>query len=242
MAIALVQEKTNSQSTSETATTIDVVLDATATAGNLLITACSTDKDAVSWTPPSGFTIMDPYNGISVSLAMAWKVAAGGEQTITWTSSIEEHNAWVGEYSGLTSTPFDVKAAANSAETDVAAQTSGTTGTTAQNDELAVAAFAVDSASIGGTTGYSNGFTEKAAVTDINSGNSVLWVATKVLTATGTVETTLTITGGGSDQMAGQVATFKADTGGPPETASVLLKSGIRAGAVGAGGLRVVTA
>lgn len=212
MAIVLEQEATNTQSTSETATTIAATLGAGATAGNLLVTACSTDKDSGAWTPPSGFTIIpDAYNNIDVSLAMAYKVAAGGETTITWTSAnSEEHNMWVGEYSGLTSSPLDVYQDANSGTSNTATQSSGTTGTTAQADELAVAIFTVDSASIGGTPSYNNGFTQIQQLSDVNSGNSVLWVATKVLSATGTVECTLTITGGSTDQMAGQVATFKA--------------------------------
>jgi hypothetical protein len=217
MTATLVQEQSNTQSTSETATTIAATLSPAATAGNLIITACSTDKNAGTWTQPSGFTLLTPFSGTNVSLAIAYKVAAGGETTIEWTTSnSEEHNMWLAEYSGLADTsPEDKTASANSGDTDVSSQTSGTTAATTQNDELAVAAFAVDSASIGGTTGYSNGFTEEAELTDINSGNSVLWIATKNLTSTGTVETTLTISGGGSDQMAGQIVTFKEAAAAP---------------------------
>ena len=54
---------------------------------------------------------------------------------------------------------------------------------------------------------WSNGFTEQAFVTGGAAGPPGLSVADKVLTATGTVETTFSTTDTG-DQMYAQVATF----------------------------------
>jgi len=223
IAIQLVQQKDarNEYRSPNTPGSVTVTLDSPATAGNLLVTGVSIDKASGTITPPTGFTLIHKGEGGVSSGAMAYKIAEGGEQTITWNwTATEEGNAWVGEYSGLaTSNVLDVSAenedylstATNSIST-------GTTGTTSQANELAIAMFMSDSGnSVGSSRSWTNDFTsifEEPVPAEI--GNPFLAVATKTLSSTGTVETT--VSHDGSDESYACIATFKVATENQPPT------------------------
>lgn len=195
-------------------------LSAGATAGNLLAftIARSATTGGGDWGSITDWTSGPRASAASglVTGAMFWMIAAGGETTVT-TAMTSETGNWAAslvEYEG----PFSASPLDQSTDDEtnvnsvVTSQSSGTTGSTAQNDELAIANFCIDSAP-NATDGrsYNNSFTE---VTFANSGARAGNIqAKKVLTATGTVECTFTTTDIG-DRMYGAIATWKKSAGG----------------------------
>lgn len=187
-----------------------------ATAGNLLIFAVGRSTShsvGGTWGTPTGFSDL-PNSGIlngNMGGGYWYKIAAGGETTVTSNGTGEAGNwcAAVVELEGpFDGTPLDKTAEdeSNLAATDTS-QTSGTTATTAQNDELGVAIYAADNASnVTDGRAYTNSFSE---VIFANSGSraSVI-VAKKVLSAADAIESTFSTTDTG-DEMYGSVATFK---------------------------------
>ena len=136
----LVQSKVDSIS-SPWPSSFSVTLDSTPTEGNLLVachyTAALGSAGPSGWT--EGFALVNTPNTDSGRLA--FKVAGSGESTtVTCTSSTgEEHVLAAFEFEGpWNATPLDVTAT-NGPDTSVSSISTGTTGTTAQNDELAVA-------------------------------------------------------------------------------------------------------
>ena len=106
----------------------------------------------------------------------------------------QEGSVWVGEYSGLNASNVLDVSAENETYLIIATNTisTGTTPTTTQANELAIALFASDSGnSVGSSRTWTNGFTTLAEKTD-TSGSPFINVANKSLTAIGTVESTLT--------------------------------------------------
>lgn len=195
-------------------------LGAGATAGNLIIFAIA--RSAVTavtgdWGAISGFTAFpqSPGNTGNMGSAAWWKIAAGGETTVT-TASTDETGNWcaaVVEIEGpFAASPLDKSAEDESHISSTAtSQSSGTTATTTQNDELAVAYIGADNGSnVSTTRAYTNSFSE---VIFANSGaRASVIVAKKVLSATGAIETTFSTAGTG-DEMYGAIATFKKSTG-----------------------------
>jgi hypothetical protein len=220
--ITLVQQKTYATPYNSPIYGISVTLNTPATANNLLITCVAIDKASGTITIPSGFTLVQKGEGGISSGAMAYKIATGGETTISWSWTLnEEGSVWIGEYSGLTTTNVLDVSAENEAYLSIATNTisTGTTPTTTQANELAIALFAADSGvSVGTTRTWTNGFTTLAEITD-TSGSPFLNVANKTLTAIGTVQSTLTHNG--NDESYAMVATFKAAPSGTPWHAAV---------------------
>ena len=224
-AISRVQSVTKRDAVNSAPGIITVNLSQPATAGNLLVACIATDKQAGSYAIPTtnvnttSFVMPSPYYNANVSFAMAYKVADGGETSVTWDMTAnEESSIWVGEYSGaVTSGVLDVRAEKNSGDADVNVLSTGATAETSQADELAIACFGVDSAySIGTASGsWDNGFTELVN-TGENGNNNVaaLSVAEKTLSSTMSVYSTYSwdTNGGGrkQDQCAAGIMTFKA--------------------------------
>jgi len=180
--------------------------------GSLIVTAVAIDKSSGGLTVPAGFTLIHDYDSANVSGGFAFKVSNGTETAVTWdwvTNTPAGNAAWVAVYTGLTSDPFDVKVEADSGVTAVTSQTTGTTASTTQADELAVAVMATDTGENADTgRDWTNGFTEFGFSFDPGAGQAGLSIADKVLSAIGTVETTFSTTDVG-DQMWASVATFK---------------------------------
>lgn len=195
---------------SHVATTVTVTI-ATAVSGNLLISAFSQDKSAGTITIPTDFILINQDVTTDVSVSVAYKIAVGGETSITWTCTGGGGSGgagWVGEYSGLTATPLDQKAEEANSGSAVTSKSTGITGETAQSNELALAYLAIDSASNFQTgRAWTNNFSEIDVYVP-GSGAAGISIARKDLVATGTVETTFSTTDTG-DQMTAGVVTFK---------------------------------
>lgn len=194
-----------------------------ATAGNLLIVVegrGSPHTAGGAWTPPGDWSLIHDsgINTGTFGAAMYYKIAAGGETSFT-TAHTNEQGNWqcsFAEFEGpFAASPLDVSAEdVTNLNTVVTSQSTGTTGTTAQADELAIAGFMSDRQDTvdgGGTRNYSSGFTEVKFAAD-STARPAAAIAKKVLSATGTVECTFSVTDTG-DEMYGTVATFKKSGG-----------------------------
>lgn len=208
MAIAFVQSAKAQGNTK----TITPTFGAGATAGNLLVATLSgTSAQPVAkvWTS-TGWTeaARDPFSSDVYGVAIMYKVAAGGETAVGFAidgSSGFFHSAVMAEYSGLAATsPLDVFANdGTNSGSGTTSRATGTTGTTSQNDELAIAAVGH------GNTVTSLSWTNSFATRDSNAqAGSGVYLADKILSATGTVTSTASWT---TSRIAGGcVATFKA--------------------------------
>lgn len=203
--MAIVQSKCDVSTTSGTSRSM--TFDSTPTAGNILLTAISLDKQSDAITTPSGWTAIGThYNSASISGGLAYKVSDGTEGTVTWdwTTSVLERGMLLMEISSTLF--FDQQASADSGASAVTSQSTGTTGTTTYSTGLAVAVWGADTLdNVDGTRAYTNGFSELYAT--LVGGYVGIIVATKTLSATGAVETTFSCTDTG-DQMFGKIAVF----------------------------------
>ncbi|MDD4082385.1 MAG: alkaline phosphatase family protein, partial [Sphaerochaetaceae bacterium] len=232
--IVLVQDKNvydspyaNAGLKTSRATTL--TLGSAATAGNLLVTAVSVDKNALAIVP-SGFTLISVTTSNTTTLlsgvgcGLAYKVAAGGETSVTWTT--DQNNVtsvWVGEYSGLeTSDVLDKNASANTGATNANfTMNTGATGTTSQDKELAVVFFGADSGNtVTGDSNWSAGYTEHGIIKGAISGIPALSVGDRVLTSVGDYNATYTWAGT-ADQACAAIATFKASSYFPSSSPDV---------------------
>lgn len=126
------------------------------------------------------------------------------------------------EYSGNTASPLDQATGQNSGSLSGATSYgTGTTGTTAQADELAVAVWGYSvqnsPSNLGGNwSGQTNGFTERVDVGTNPSGTKTgMCIATLDLAATGAYTSAASITlGSGTNRLQGIIVTFKATVGG----------------------------
>lgn len=206
MSITIVQSKTASASG---VSSLTVTLDATTTAGNLLIALVGYGNNATSRTPstPSGWTLAAlAQQGARTNDCAIYYYAnapAIGSESFG-ISGVAGIVATILEVSGIiTSSPLDKTATNTSAGS--ASLTTGTTATTAQASELAVYVFETDYPA--GSATWTSGETE---VGDVNLGPA--WGgstnAYEILSATAAVSGAATYSGSGA--FAGAVATFKA--------------------------------
>lgn len=201
----------------------------TPVAGNLLLTAVGSATAAgITFTAPAGWTMLyvaGANDGVNVGnggtpngrpVAIAYKISAGTESAVTWTTTANTTiDMILVEYSGVSAldvsvTNFKPNNGGGATVPELSFDC-GTTGTTTVNDELAIAVCVTANRS--GET-FSNGFTRE------NSDTSRCMLGSKVLSATGAVQTTAswTITGNSS---VGGIFTFKA-AGGPATTPQTL--------------------
>lgn len=208
---------------------VTVAWDSTPTSGNLLIAraigAGASDGGAISgWT---SLTTAPRYGASTGYVNIFWKIAGGseGDVTVTFTGS-NPTRIEISEWSnsdGWASTPIDVQSYADSTG-GVTSKSTGTTGTTAIAIELAVAVTGWGGAVTG--ISWTNSFTSSY---EVPVGSITFSGAYKILSATGTVETTASWTT--SRYCGAAVATFKgnAPAGGWTNIAKVngLASSGI---------------
>ncbi len=220
-----------------TFTTGQLIYNAVPTAGNILVTFCSMDKDAGTITTPTGWTTIETHNGSgSISGGMAYKIAEGteAEKTVTWnwTTAVEEYRMWVCEYSGIDT--LDVSVQDESGGSVVNDQSTGTTAATSVGDSFAIAVFNADTSNKcnGGQTVDSGGSATGGSFTFLHSMQDDdfcgLSVATRQYTGTGTVEAEHHNTDTG-DQMAGWMAVFNLASTGVTGTLAVTLDDTISA-------------
>lgn len=198
-----------------TATDLTVMLPAPATAGNLLVVAANSGSTLAG---PAGFTLAD--DAVANQALYVWyKVAAGGETALVVTPVVSPYAlaAAALEYAGVDGTPLDVTAAATRI-TPAATWGTGTTGTTAQADELVVVAVGP----AGGWTGSGSeptGFSWTTATNRVSGAtvhatdiNAALAVGDYTVAATGAQTDTASWTHDGA-VIGAVVATFKLTAG-----------------------------
>ncbi len=227
----VIEDSVTATETSAT-TTLDIEYTSAPSEGELLVSAIAVDKNSGALTgsgtggAPAGWTIIEGNFANSISTHIAWKVAGASEGTTvgwSWTTTSGGGGAagWAGAISGIdTGAGVDVSAE-NSTESSVGSLSTGTTGTTAEDDSFAIATVALDTwLSWDEPITNSNSFvTEVDAVADAVGGTGIR-IATKVLTTTGTQETTFTADSG-SDQAAGQIVVFTSSVGTVPTITDV---------------------
>lgn len=201
----------------ENDTTPAVTLDSVATAGNILISIIAVNGGTLPFTAPSGWTLDDSAaSSTNASVAVAYKVSDGTEQVIEWTHSgagTNDSDIYVMEVSGLTDTTPHVTTVLNSsAGGSKTSWTTGTTDPTTADDTFAVAFMgSQDSRRTETGRAWTESFSEVYYFlpTGIPPGLSV---AAKILSATGTVESTFSTTDDG-DQMVTGILVWEIATG-----------------------------
>lgn len=188
------------------------------TSGNLIILCVNSDTTVGV---PTGFT--SDQSQVNDSGGYIFFRIADNSATDTPSISVSASTciAWA-EYSGNDPVPSDVSTSAGAGDTaSTTAFSTGTTGTTAQADELAVAVWGYSAsqgrlANGGGNywSAQTNSFVEVIDVgTTKASGTNVgVCVAVKALAATGTQTSSATPVAGGG--RVGLIATYKASAGG----------------------------
>jgi len=190
---------------------------ASTTAGNLLVAVVSfRGGSGVTITPPTAspaWTLaVRSDNSTTISTAIYYIANASAQSgASTWTlSSSQNATLSLIEYSGVAiSSPLD-KTATNSGSGTTG--NSGTTATTTQANEVAIAGISID-ASNKTLTSWTNSFTETNQAVSSGGGQatrSKMGVAHKILSATGTQNTSVTISA--IQNWSGAIATFKEVT------------------------------
>lgn len=203
MALAFVQQQSAQAAAGEVTATYDTA----PTQNNLLIAVVSATTLAAT-VGITGWEIADAEDNAGC-VKIFFKIAGASEPsavtaTATGSGATQIH---IYEFSGnVTTTPHDQQAGANSGLGTTRSQSTGTTGTTAQADELLLAGVSVNG-SFGATPTWSNSFTGGP------TGANRLASAYRIVAATGTYETTADWTAGSLRRAQGTLVTFKADTG-----------------------------
>ena len=169
-------------------------------------------RDDVTVTLPVGWTEAVALVNSKSTITIAYRIAGAAEGTgVTVSVSRDKSQTLhIFEYSGIdTTSPLD-QTASNSCSVPTTSCSSGTTATTSVADELVIAGFGVNGTSGGWDDTWTNSFTEQSTVESTGSAGerSASSIADRIVTATGTFETTegWTI----SLKALGAIATFKA--------------------------------
>lgn len=186
-----------------------VTLTSAPTAGNTLIACCNSDATIAT---PAGFTLaVSAVSGQGLYIFVR-DVQAGDSATVTFTPSVSDAVAGgVLEYSGLTATPLD-KVASNTTNSAATAIATGTTGITAQADELLIVVVGPHAGNghpwvlSSWTAGYTSQIEEPEGLNGASS--AACHIGDRIVTATGTYSATGTWTPASSDAGAA-IATFK---------------------------------
>jgi hypothetical protein len=213
----------------------DVSVTLTTTAGNAVVVSIMSKNHgkagAGTFTQTSGDTLtvgtpLVEIDSSSYTFQVANYNVAGGSTTYTIHSTVSQVLClFVAEFSGMaTASAFDVSA--TQTQLTQAGITSGTTGTLAQADEVAVAAWNGDSTGGRTISSVSNSFTVPTGGNLLNDGtNGPALMAYKVVAATTGVESTATCTG--SWTAAALIGTYKAAGGGGAPTVKALAALGV---------------
>lgn len=232
MPAAVVQTKASTHSAAATKT---ITLSPAGVAGNKLVVVASIFSNTIVFQPqttPSSWTLDLAANPASSGQAMRWYSMdlVGGETTITFEtsdgSSTQGVNIVAYEMSGVVagSTAAD-KAVSSAFTSGVTSQATGTTGTLAQADEIAVASVMINNTS-GGAEAWDSGFTIGPITTRTWTGHLVT-AATTALNPTASWTTARGAHAG--------VVTYKASTSQTVTPSSVAATTSIPAPTVQAG-------
>lgn len=202
MAVAIVRSNTGSVNSGN----LTLTLSQATTSGNTLFLAVGSIGVA---TTPSGFTLDVNANNTTdtswANTAIFRKAITSGETS--WAITLPSNGGGVGyvaEVSGLTASPLDQVAENNASGASFSAST-GTTGTTAQADEWALAVVA--NASGRTYSSWTNGFTEVADLGNTATVKTNLGVATLTIASVGTYSTAAAMSPSGL--YSGCIATYK---------------------------------
>ena len=187
------------------------------TEGNLVVALFAVDDGVDLSTPPSGYNEDVVHEDTVFGNSIFSKLAGSGESTTVSATlaSAQEWTVILAEFEG----PFDavpLDKTVSNAEGDVDTDGStGTTAATAQADELLVATWVTqDGDPVLETPAVSNSFTlHEADSVGGALGNVGGFLASRVVTATGAFESTLTWSTTGS-RCVGAMATYKKGAGG----------------------------
>jgi hypothetical protein len=224
---AVVHVQTQSQ-TVASGTSISVAI--TTTAGNMVVANIASYFSATNLTQTAGDTLTQAFENTANAISRQYYdcSVAGGATTFTFTTTGTAGDALVllvSEFSGNAATLcFDVSAQGSYVASGTAFAT-GTTGTTAQADEVAVAFLNTMGAGPTALNAVSNAYVvpTNGGLTNVGGSANYAAVAYGILTATGTTTTTFTL----ADAVGGvaMVGTYK---GGEPAVPSVARRPPIR--------------
>lgn len=163
---------------------------------------------------PSGFTLVTSKVA-AAGLYLWYKIAAGGETTFSTNPSVSDTVAMAAlEYTGIAASPVDVTASDSSIGSTVGPVTAGATAATAQASELVIAVTGPHSFSdsvVPNSPTYTNSYVNRVDTATTHATNAVnagLFVAEKVVSATGAQSTSVSWTNSANDWGA-LIATFK---------------------------------
>lgn len=214
---ALIQTKDTGQQTNNTS--IAATFDSAPIENNLLI-------GIVGFFRAGGLSTVTPTAGWSTAFALNieafggvvvfYKVAGASESstfTVTFNKDILANGLQIMEWSGMaTASPLDVQTSNDeTGGTGLVADT-GTTAATAQASEVAFAIcqFYDDDFNVPGSGDWTDSYTQSKTWSLTNEADGLtIGIAYKILSATGTQNTTLTLSGGTSEERASGIATFK---------------------------------
>lgn len=216
MAIALVQ---TGQGNSTSGTTVTGTWTSATTSGNFLVAVVVTGQFASSLTAPSGWTsAVQKVNGSTNITAMFYNFNASSQTSQAFAVPSGAASVVMAEYSGmLTTDPKDTTGASSSFGSTASASATATN----QAVELWVFGVGVQGNSVTFGTPGSSFVKEITKVS--SSGNASCMLADKIVSATGTPSSSVTIT---SNNWMGLMASFKGSTGGgavaPASTLSLM--------------------
>jgi len=208
--------------------TATVTLSTPTTAGNKVLVAAIMQTAGTVVGTGSGLTtdVAPNLSGSGTNrLRLYSKDTTGGETSWTLTGFAAGADAirWIAiEVSGLSTGAVDKTATNTGSVTPVASRDTGTTATTTQANELAVALVGSLIASGSPTYSWSNGFAQQGATGNVavSGAVSTLGVAFLELSTTQTVTTTVTFSPNAA--ALGCVATYKESGGAPAPTGGFL--------------------
>lgn len=244
MPATAVQDWTSTTTTTTTPASLAITLGAAATAGNTLLVAVNSDATV---TTPAGYTslVSSVHNA---GCYLFGKVATGGETGVTVSPTVSASTcvaiAEIGNLSGAAITNRLDQTASAGASSGSFTWSTGTTATTAQADEYAVAVWGYTAATTTGTDftngggnkwiNQTNSYAEKLDVgTTKAAGTNVgLCIAVRDLSATGAAESTATELNNQATPCETLIATFKASAAvaTPPRPVRVYSQATNRAG------------
>lgn len=202
---SLVQSQTNYGTNSSITST---TLSPAATAGNLLVAVCSSASAAGdTLTGPSGFSVIINET-TNTSQGIFYKIAAGGETTLSCNSSGSVTLAiQVFEYSGMHSYN-SVEASSSSGANTGTTISSGSVITTHANDLLIASATNTNGSTISGWTGTFSSLTSFGQTGGPPSKRGYFSTASRTVSSTGTYSTTAT--NNSSAVWRGQIVAFRS--------------------------------
>lgn len=222
MAIAKVgtPEEYQTAEADENEATATITISQTPTEGNTLIALATVDKSMGTITYPSGWSVAEEYNGTDISGFIAYKVAGASEGTtfdFTSDGTPRSWAIWSCEYSGMDDTaPFDVSSQDNSEPSAVTSQSTGSTGTLSQADNLALAVLGCDTGTNWKPYTQPSGWTEEWEEPNTPiGGDPACRIASLVTTATTALNPSYSTTDTG-DQCWAAVAVFKEAAAATP--------------------------